>query len=109
MRPALRSVRDLRSWALELEAALNRGVDEVQAWLATPQGRFFRALAARLLLVAAPLVVRHPFFKTPVGRLVELAGGAALLVKLAEYVREWEPPPQANPAVEAPRPPVTRN
>jgi len=103
MTPALPSVRDLRSWARELEAALDRGVDEVQSLLASPQGRFFRSLAARFLIVSAPLVVQHPFFKTPVGRLVQLAGGAAVLVKLAEFLREWEPQAQANRAP-SPRP-----
>jgi hypothetical protein len=41
-------------------------------------------------------VLRHPFFKTPIGRLVQVTGGAALLVRLAELLRDWElslPPP----------------
>jgi hypothetical protein len=38
-------------------------------------------------------VLQHPFFKTPVGRLVQVAGGAALLVKVAEAIRDWEPEP----------------
>jgi hypothetical protein len=87
------STRDLRRWFGEAERALDRGVDEARTWLATPTGRRVRALAARLLIVGAPLVLRHPFFKTPVGRLVELAGGAAVLVKVAEIVRDWEPEP----------------
>ena len=85
--------RDLRSWFGELEVALDRGVDEARLWLTTPTGRRVRALAAQLLIVSAPLVLRHPFFKTPVGRFVELAGGAALLIKVAEIVRDWEPEP----------------
>ena len=85
--------RDLRRWFGELEVALDRGVDEAQLWLATPTGRRVRALAAQLLIVSAPLVLRHPFFRTPVGRFVELAGGAALLIKVAEIVRDWEPEP----------------
>ena len=93
----LPSVRDLPRWGHELESAVEGGVDEVQAWLATPQGRFLRSLAARLLLVSVPLIVRHPFFKTPIGRLVELAGGAAILVELAEFLRDWEPQPAAAP------------
>lgn len=85
--------RELRRWFGELEVALDQGVDEARLWLATPTGRRVRALAAQLLIVSAPLVLRHPFFKTPVGRFVELAGGTALLIKVAEIVRDWEPEP----------------
>jgi len=99
----LPSVRDVRRWSHELESAVDEGVDGVRRWLATPQGRFLRSLAARLLIVSVPLIVRHPFFKTPVGRLVELAGGAAILVKMAELLRDWDPmvemPPEARTAL----------
>ncbi len=77
----------------QAEQALDRSVDEARAWLGTPAGRRVRRLAARLLILGAPVVARHPFFKTPVGRLVELAGGAALLIKVAETIRDWEPEP----------------
>jgi len=89
--------RDFRRWGHELESAVDDGADEVRRWLATPQGRFLRSLAARMLIVSVPLIVRHPFFKTPVGRLVELAGGAAILINLAEFLRDWEPQPAAAP------------
>ena len=50
---------------------------------------------ARALLVASPLLFRHRFFRaTWTGRIIELAGGAALLVKLAEAIRDWEPEPE---------------
>ena len=61
----LPSIRDFRRWSHELESAVDDGVDEVRRWLATPQGRFLRSLAARLLIISVPLIVRHPFFKTP--------------------------------------------
>ena len=92
-RPILPSRRELRRWFGEAERAFDRGIDEAEVWLATPTGRRVRALAAQLLIVSAPLVVQHPFFKTPIGRLVRVAGGAALLVKVAEAVRDWEPVP----------------
>jgi hypothetical protein len=95
------SRRDFRRWGHELESAADDGVDEVRRWLATPQGRFLRSLAARMLIVSVPLIVRHPFFKTPVGRLVELAGGAAILIKLAELLRDWEPTPPMPPEARA--------
>jgi len=43
-------------------------------------------------------VLRHPFFKTPAGRLLGAAGGAALLLKLAELLRDWEPELGTPPA-----------
>jgi hypothetical protein len=92
-RSILPSMRDLRGWLREAEQALDRGIDEVEAWLATPTGRRVRALAAQLLIVSAPMMLRHPFFRTPAGRLVQIAGGAALLVRLAEAIRDWEPEP----------------
>jgi hypothetical protein len=98
MRGSLPSARTVRRWAAELEQALERGADDARAWLATPQGRRLRTLAAQALVLTAPLILRHPFFKTPAGRLVEVAGGAALLVKLAELMRDWEPELGTPPA-----------
>lgn len=91
METKLPTRRELRRWVRELEEALERGADEARGWLATPQGRRFRAIAAQAIIVTAPLVLRHPFFKTPIGRLVQVAGGAALLVRIAELLRDWEP------------------
>lgn len=50
-----------------------------------------RATAAGLIigvpmLLRIPLVRRHPLL-----RWLELLGGVALIVKLAEALREWEP------------------
>jgi hypothetical protein len=96
MMTRLPSARDVRRWAGELEEALGRGVDEARAWLATPQGRRLRLLAAQALVLTAPVLLRGRFFRTPVGRLIEAAGGAALLIKLAELLRDWEPEPVAR-------------
>ncbi len=89
--PRLPTSRQLTVWLDEAGRALERGTDEARRWLATPAGRRVRALAAQLLIVSAPFALRHPFFKTPVGRLIEVAGGAALLMKVAELIRDWEP------------------
>ena|SRR5436190_6561452 len=85
---------ELRRLAGEAQKALAQGVEQTRAWLATENGRRFRQIAARALLVATPLLFRHRFFRyTWTGRIVELAGGAALLIKLAEAIRDWEPEP----------------
>lgn len=91
MRPTIPSRRDLASWTREFQHALDRGTDEARAWLGSPQGQRFRIVVAQALIVSAPVILRHPIFKTPAGRLIEVAGGAALLVKLAELLRGWEP------------------
>jgi len=85
---------EVRRLAEEAQKALMQGVDQTRAWLATENGRRFRQIVARALLVATPLVFRHRFFRsTWTGRILELAGGAALLIKVAEAIRDWEPEP----------------
>lgn len=47
---------------------------------------------AAALIVAAPAIARHPYVRsTRLLRLVGVAGGAALIVKAAEAIRDWEP------------------
>lgn len=93
MRIRTPSTTELRDLARQAEEAFEQGVDEARAWLVSEQGRRYRGLVARALVLAAPAILRHPFFKTPLGKVVELAGGAALLIKVADLIREWEPPP----------------
>lgn len=65
--------------------------DEVLEFLDSPQGRRLRRLVATGLIVSVPLVMRIPGLKrTFVGRAIELTGGAAIVLKLAEFVRDWE-------------------
>jgi hypothetical protein len=76
----------------EAREVLGSGAEALRAWLATPQGRRFRQLFARMLIVSSPLIFRMKLMKaSPVGRLIEFAGGAAVLIKLAEIIRDWEP------------------
>ena len=91
MRPTIPSRHDVARWGREFQDALDRGADEARAWLASPQGRRFRIIVAQALIVSAPVILRHPIFKTPAGRLVEIAGGAAVVAKVAELLRDWEP------------------
>ena len=48
------------------------------------------------LLLATPMILRHPFFRTPLGRAIELGGAAALIAKGATVIRDWEPGPAAR-------------
>ena len=71
---------------------LDRGVTEFRRYMASPEGRELRRRVAQVAIIAAPLLFRFKFIRlNPVGRLIGLVGGAALLVKLAEALRDWEP------------------
>jgi hypothetical protein len=65
--------------------------DEVLTYLDSPRGRRLRRILAGTLIISVPLVMRLPGLRrSPIGRAVELVGGTALLVKLAEAIRDWE-------------------
>lgn len=75
----------------EIGDRIDTTVDELLAFLDSPAGRRLRKHLATGLIVSVPLVMRLPWLKrTPIGKLIELGGGAALLVKLAELIRDWE-------------------
>jgi hypothetical protein len=68
------------------------GVHEARRFAASEQGRKIRHNVATGLIVAAPAVVSLPVVRrTRLGRLIELAGGAALVVAVAEKIRDWNP------------------
>lgn len=76
----------------ELARRLSEGLRELKAYLASPEGQELRKQVARVAIIATPLLFRMRFFRTsPVGRVLGLVGGAALVVKLAEALRDWEP------------------
>ena len=80
-------VGQLREIAERAELTL----DELLEFLDSPTGRRFRAIVATGLIVSVPMVMRIPGLRrSPIGRLIEVAGGAAIVVKLAELVRDWE-------------------
>ena len=72
--------------------ATRMAVDEAKRLAASEQGRKIRHNVATGLIVAAPAVVSLPVLRrTRVGKLIELAGGAALIVTVAEKIRDWDP------------------
>ncbi len=70
---------------IELTAA------EARAFFASPTGILFRRYVAGGIILTAPLLFRIPVFRRhPLIRTLELIGGAALLVKAAEALRDWD-------------------
>jgi hypothetical protein len=74
-----------------LAERIDANVEGLANFLDSPAGRRLRKRLATGLIISVPLVMRIPSLKrTGIGRLVELAGGTALLVELAELIRDWE-------------------
>jgi hypothetical protein len=73
-------------------AAVDRAIDDVRAYLASAEGKRVRNRVAIVLIAGSPVIMRLPGLRRmPWFRLVELAGGAALIIKAAEAIRDWEP------------------
>ena len=83
--------REVRRLWYAFEDAVNRGADETLEFLASPAGIKLRAVVAGGLVLATPMIMKHPFFRTPVGRVIQIGGAAALLAKAADALRDWEP------------------
>lgn len=64
---------------------------QARAFLGSPAGVLFRRYLAAGVIVSAPLLFRIPGLRRyPLIRVLELVGGAALLVKAAEAIRDWD-------------------
>lgn len=86
---------DLNALVDELQDRVSRGVEDLRAYLASPEGQVLRQRVAQVLIVAAPLLLRSKIFtRTWPGRIIGLLGGTAIVVKLAEALRDWEPEPR---------------
>lgn len=76
----------------EVTRRVSEGMVELRAYLASPEGQQLRKRIAQFAIIGAPLIFRMRFFRaTPFGRILGMVGGAALVVKLAEALRDWEP------------------
>jgi hypothetical protein len=70
--------------------------EATRSFLASDQGRRLRHQLATALIVGAPLLSELPIVRrSPVARLVRTAAVGALIVKGAEWLRDWEPGPAA--------------
>jgi hypothetical protein len=64
---------------------------EIARFLSSPAGRRFRGILAGAVIVTAPAIFRIPGLRRyPLIRALELLGGAALIVRFAEALRDWE-------------------
>jgi hypothetical protein len=71
------------------------GAESVRAYATSPSGRQLRRAVGTVLILGSPLVFRLPGLRRyPVLRIVEVLGGAALLVAVGERLRDWEPGPE---------------
>jgi hypothetical protein len=75
----------------EIAERIDMTVEELLVFLDSPAGRRVRRVVAAGLIISVPLVMRIPGLRrSPIGRVVELVGGSALVFKLAEAIRDWE-------------------
>jgi hypothetical protein len=68
-------------------------------YLVSEEGKRLRENVAKVVIVGAPLISQLPIVRrTPFARLLRTAAFATLLVKGAEWVRDWQPlPSTASP------------
>lgn len=85
-----------------LDAVFDLAADAAEgarAYLASEQGRALRRTVATAVIVGAPILSELPVIRrSPLARLARTAALGALLVKGAEWLRDWEPLPSPVPA-----------
>jgi hypothetical protein len=65
--------------------------EEVMRFLNSSTGRRFRKVLAAGIILTAPAMFRIPGLRRyPLIRALELIGGAALIIRFAEALRDWE-------------------
>jgi hypothetical protein len=66
--------------------------EAARTYLASEQGRRMRHQVATAVIIAAPVISELPVIrKSPLARLVRTAAIGTLIVKGAEWIRDWEP------------------
>jgi hypothetical protein len=85
--------------ASSVDALFEKAADAADAardFLASEQGRRLRGQIATLVIVGAPLISELPIIRrSPMARLLRTAAIGTLLIKGAEWLRDWEPPAQS--------------
>jgi hypothetical protein len=68
--------------------------EAARAYLASEQGRRLRRQIATVVIVGAPLISQLPVVRqSPLARLLRTAAVGTLVIKGAEWLRDWEPQP----------------
>ncbi|MGH2572447.1 MAG: hypothetical protein ACRDGU_03025 [Actinomycetota bacterium] len=63
-----------------------------RSYLGSQEGKRLRENVSKIVIVGAPLLSQLPAIRrTPVARFLRTAAFAALMVKGAEWLRDWEP------------------
>ena len=76
---------------------------EISRFLATPAGRRMRRVLAGAIIVTVPMAFRIPGLRRyPLIRALEFLGGAALIVRFAEALRDWERTEQGPVTIDLP-------
>lgn len=76
----------------DLQRRVTEGAEDIRRYLASPEGRVLRQRIAQILIFTAPFVFRFGRFKASrMGKVLGVLGGTAVVVKLAEVLRDWEP------------------
>jgi hypothetical protein len=91
----------------EIADRIDTTSEELIEFLDSPAGRRLRRIVGTGLILSIPLVMRLPWLRaSPIGKLIEITGGAALLIKLAEVIRDWERSQPAPVVIDVPPPPA---
>ena len=91
--PSGNTIADALSRTVEevLDAA-GEAAEAARTYLVSEEGRELRRKVATAVIVGLPLVSELPVFRrTPLGRLLRTAAMGALVIKGAEWLRDWEP------------------
>jgi len=84
--------RELKARAEDIRQIADQVADRTVDYLSSPQGQKLRRGVAAAMLISAPLVFRTPGLRRyPLVRVIELLGGAAVVVEVAKQIRDWEP------------------
>jgi hypothetical protein len=84
----------------EIAHRLDTTAEDLVEFFDSPGGRRLRRWLATGLILSVPFVMRIPWLRrSPLGKLIEVTGGAALLIKVAEVIRDWERTPGPPPTV----------
>jgi hypothetical protein len=76
---------------------------EISRFLSTPAGKRTRGVLAGAIILTAPLIFRIPGLRRyPLIRALEFLGGAALIVRFAEALRDWERTEQGPITIDLP-------